>query len=314
MKFKFWNISKSFLAIGKTQESTETTEYKRYIGLGSTYIKGVQPSKKEIDAFFGFDSQAEPEYLKDGENGKEAHITFLLQTDPETCNGIELKSRAMFTLRAVPAYNRDQTKVQVIDDYGNYTWVNTEDAKAGKAVTHNGNPAKIDTKYHIACVGECDLVTFLKKYLCVQDAFNYVNGTWVKKENADEYKFALEHIKDYFKGDFKELKEAIALQPNNKVKLLYGVRTTNEGKQYQAVCTRGELVLYNNANANAVTRLEKDLANAKQNGAYQTTDYRVQELQEWNVQPTNLEKPASDTDNMPFDTPSAGSESGMPWD
>ena len=306
------NFSKAFLAIGKTQESKEAGEgsFKRYVGLGSTYVKGVQPTKKEIDEFFGYESQAEPEYVKDTDNGKEAHITFLLQTDPEANNGIELKSRAMFTLRLTPDYNRDQTKVRVIDQYGNYTWANVEDAKAGKAlVGANGNPQKIDTKYRMACVGECDLVAFLKKYLWVQDAFNYVNGTWMKKEDADDYKFALENIKDYFKGDFKELKEAIALQPNNKVKLLYGVRTTDEGKQYQAVCTRGELILPNAAGANAVTKLEKDLVNAKQNGAYQNIDYRVCELQEWTVEPTNLEKPAASGD-MPFDGPSEG---GMPW-
>jgi hypothetical protein len=160
-------------------------------------------------------------------------------------------------------------------------------------------------------VGECDLVAFLKKYLCIADAFNYVNGTWVKKENAAECVFSLECIKDYFKGDFKELKEALALQPNNKVKLLYGVRTTDEGKQYQAVCTKGELILSNSANVNAVTRLEKDLVNAKQNGAYQNIDYRVCELQEWTVEPTNLEKPAESTGDMPFDAPA---DSGMPWD
>ena len=311
MKF---NFSKSFLAIGKTQESKEAGEssFKRYVGLGSTFVKGVQPTKKEIDDFFGFESQAEPEYVKDTDNGKEVHITFLLQTDPEANNGIELKSRAMFTLRLTPDYNRDQTKVRVLDQYGNYTWANVEDAKAGKAlVGANGNPQKIDTKYRMACVGECDLVAFLKKYLCVADAFNYVNGQWVKKDNADECVFGLENIKDYFKGDFKELKEAISLQPNNKVKLLYGVRTTDEGKQYQAVCTRGELILNNSANANAVTRLEKDLVNAKQNGAYQNIDYRVCELQEWTVEPTNLEKPADASGDLPFGDPSDGK---LPWE
>lgn len=298
MKIKF---SKSFLAIGKTQESREASEgFKRYVGVGSTFVKGVQPTKKEIDEFFGFESQAEPEYLVDTDNGKEVRITFLLQTDPEVNNGIELKSRAMFTLRQVPAYNKDQTKVQVLDGYGNHTWVNTEDAKAGKAILlSNGNPQKIDTKYRMACVGECDLIDFLKKYLWVQDAFNFVNGVWVKKENADDFKFALEHIKDYFKGDFKELKEALSLQPNNKIKLLYGVRTNDEGKQYQAVCTRGDLMLPNAANAKALTALEKTLANAKQNGAYSNVDYRVCELQEWTVEPTNLEKPAESDDQFP---------------
>ena len=306
------NFNKSFLAVGKTQESKEAGEsgFKRYVGVGSTYVKGVQPTKAEIDEFFGYESQAEPEYVKDTDNGKEAHITFLVQTDPETCNGIELKSRAMFTLRATPAYNKDQTKVQVIDSYGNHTWVNAEDAKAGKAILlPNGNPQKIDTKYRMACVGECDLVDFLKKYLCIQDAFNYVNGTWVKKDNADECVFGLENIKDYFKGDFKEIKDAIALQPNNKVKLLYGVRTNDEGKQYQTVCTRGDLILSKGANVNALTKLEKDLASAKQNGAYANTDYRVCELKEWDVKPTNLDNPA-DTSDLPFST----SDDNMPWD
>lgn len=305
------NFSKSFLAIGKTQESTEAQEFKRYIGLGSTFVKAVQPTKNEIDEFFGYASQSEPEYVREGEQGKEAHITFLLQVDPKVHEGIDLKARAMFTLRLAPDYNKDQTKVRVIDGYGNYTWANVEDAKAGKPiVSSNGNPQKIDTKYRMACVGECDLVAFLKKYLCIQDAFNYVNGTWVKKENAAECIFGLEHIKDYFNGDFRELKDALKLQPNNKVKLLYGVRT-NEGKQYQAVCTRGELILSNAASMSAVSRLEKDLVNAKQNGAFSNTDYKVCELQEYVIQPTNLEAPSNSTD-MPFEAPASGGD--MPWD
>lgn len=313
INFNFNKFNKSFLAIGKTQESKEAGEasFKRYVGVGSTFVKGVQPTKKELDEFFGFESQSEPEYLVDTDNGKEVRITFILQTDPDACNGIDLKSRAMFTLRQAAAYNRDQSKVQVIDMYGNHTWVATEDAKAGKAIMlPSGNPQKIDTKYRMACVGECDLIDFLKKYLCVADAFNYVNGVWVKKENADDYKFALENIKDYFRGDFKELKEALALQPNNKVKMLYGVKTNDEGKQYQVVCTRGDLIMANSANSNAVTALERNLASAKQNGAYQNVDYRVCELQEWSVEPTNLEKKEEGGD-LPFETSSSGD---MPWD
>lgn len=301
------NNAVSFLAIGKTQESTETQEFKKYVGIGSTFIKGVQPTKAELDAFFGYESQSEPEYVVDGNNGKEARITFLLQVDPETCNGIELKARAMFTLRQAPAYNRDETKVQVIDQYGNHTWANVEDAKAGKAiVSSNGNSQKIDTSYRMACVGECDLVDFLKAYLCVEDAFKYANGIWVKKDNPEQYKFVLEEIKEYFKGNFRELKDAIELQPNNKVKLLYGVRTTDDGKQYQAVCTRGDLILRNAAGSNALLNLEKNLANAKQAGAYANIDYRVQELAEYSVEPTNLEQaPAAEAATAP---------SGMPWD
>ena len=297
--------SYSLLAIGKTQESKESQEFKRYIGLGSSFVVAVNPTKKELEGIYGREMPNEPEYVVDTDNGKDARITFIVKTDPESCNGIEMINRVMFTLRNTPAYNRDKTKVQVIDKYGNTTWADTETAKAGgKILTANGNSAKIDSSYRMACVGEAELVNFLKVYLCVADAFNYVNGSWVKKDNADENVFGLEHIKDYFTGDFTEIKEAIALQPNNKVKLLYGVRTTDEGKQYQTVATRNNMILHNSAGSKAIARLEQELNNAKSAGSYATTEFRVQELAEYTVEATNLSSaPAAEesTGDMPWD-------------
>lgn len=295
-----------FLTVGKTQESTEAQEFKRYIGVGSSYVLAVNPSKEELENIYGTE-QKEPEYVVDGENGKEARIHFIVKTDPEANNGIELISRLMFTLRATPAYNRDETKVQVIDGYGNSTWASVEDAKAGaKLLSSEGKELRIDTKYRMACVGEADLVGFLKKYLRVQDVFDYKNGSWVKKPNAEDYAFSLDHIKDYFNGNFSELKEALALQPGNKVKLLYGVRTAeteNGPRQYQAVASRADLIMPNNAGAKSIERLEKNLANIKANGSYPNTEFKVQDLEEWTVEPTNLEKK---TDDDPF-----GAE--LPW-
>ena len=296
-------LSYSFLTVGKTSESTETQEFKRYIGVGSSYVIAVNPTKKELEEIYGSE-QKEPEYIVDGERGKEARIHFIVKTDPEQNNGINIITRLMFTLRAAVAYNRDETKVQVLDTYGNSTWAKVEDAKAGvKLLSADGKELKIDTKYRMACVGEADLVQFLKTYLGVPDAFKYTNGSWTKKDNADECVFGLENVKDYFKGNFSELREALALQPNNKVKLLYGIRTSDDGKQYQAIASRGELILPNNATINAYARLEKNLANAKANGSYPNTEFKVQELQEYTVEPTNLEK-----------APESTSSSEMPWD
>lgn len=283
------NKTFSFLAIGKTQESTETQEFKKYIGVGSSFVVAVNPTKKELEDIYGHEIANDPEYVVDTDNGKEARITFVVKTDPETCNGIEIINRVMFSLRNAPAYNNDKTKVQVIDKYGNVTWTDIETAKAGnKILNKDGNPQKIDDNYRMACVGEADLVGFLKAYLCVQGAFNYTNGVWIKKTDAEDFLFGLEHIKDYFNGDFSEVKGAIALQPNNKVKLLYGVRTTDEGKQYQSVATRNGMVLHNSAGSKALGRLEKDLARAKENGSYATTEFEVKELSEYTVSATNL--------------------------
>ena len=301
--------SYSFLAIGKTQESTEAQEFKRYVGVGSSFVVAVNPTKKELEDIYGREMANDPEYVVDTDNGKEARITFIVKTDPDTCNGVEMINRVMFTLRNTPAYSRDQSKVQVIDKYGNITWANTEDAKAGKKLlSASGAELKIDSSYRMACVGEADLIGFLKPYLCVGDVFNYVNGSWVKKGNADDYLFGLEHIKDYFNGDFSEIKEAIALQPNNKVKLLYGVRTTEDGKLYQAVCTRNGMILANSAGSKALERLEKELSRAKDNGSYANTDFRVQELAEHIVEATNF-------DNTPSAESSSEDSTGdMPWD
>ena len=298
----------SLLAIGKTQESKEASEgFKKYVGLASCHVLAVNPNKAKLDELMGYESQNDPEYLKEDDQGKQAIITFIVKTDPETNNGIEITQRATITLRPQPAYNKDQTKVQVIDQYGNYTWADVETAKASGKIEH---ATKLD-KYRMAYVGECALVDFLKKYLNVPDAYDYKNGAWVKKEGgkADEGIFTLEKIKDYFKGDFSELKEAIALQPNNKIKLLFGVRTNDEGKQYQAVCTREQLMLNNAAGSNSITRLANDLANAKNNGSFSNVDYRVQELQEYDVQPTNLEQPATGNKG----SEDTGSDA-MPWD
>lgn len=306
------NNSYVFLAIGKTQESTETQEFKKYVGVGSSFVVAVNPTKKEFEDIIGHEVANDPEYVVDTDNGKEARIKFVVKTDPNTCNGVEIINQMMFTLRNAPAYNKDQSKVQVIDKYGNSTWANTEDAKAGKKLfSTTGKELKIDSSYRIACVGEPDLIGFLKAYLCVGDAFNYVNDSWVKKDNADDFLFGLEHIKDYFSGDFSEIKEAIALQPNNKVKLLYGVRTTDEGKQYQTIATRNGMILHNSAGSKALEKLEKDLVNAKNNGSYASTDFRVQELSEYSVEPTNFSSAPTTT------TGGQGSEDSMgdmPWD
>lgn len=279
----------SFLSIGKTQESREGSDFKRYIGLGSSYVLAVNPSKKELDELRGFESKEEPVYVKDGENGKEVSIHFLVRTDPNACNGVEMTNLVMFTLRPQKAYNNDKTRLQVIDDYGNYAWTDVDEHNpSGFALP--APTAKVDPKTaRIAMDGECDLVDFLKKYLGVPSSLNYVNGAWVLADNAEEGKFRLEHLKDYFNGDFSELREALALQPKNKLKLLYGIKTKEDGKQVQTVATKGEFFLYNNAGSKAYTKLEKDLASAKNAGKFSNVEFRVQELAEYEVQPTNLE-------------------------
>lgn len=292
----------SFLAIGKTHEVKEAAASKRYIGVGTSYVLAVNPTKKELEGIYGTEQANEPTYVKEGAEVPTVRIDFIVKTVPELNDGIEVINHASMLLTNEPAYNADKTKVQVIDEYGNTTWALVEDAKMGVKLQHNGQDSKIAPKYRMACRGEADLVEFLKNYLGVDDVFNYVNGAWVMKDgNLDDYKFALEHIKDYFKGDVSELREALALQPKNKIKLLYGIRTTENG-QYQAVCTRNGMTLKNNASSKGLARLERQVASMTST----TTEYKVCPLQEYVPEATNL--------NAPVESASADTSSDMPWD
>ena len=104
----------------------------------------------------------------------------------------------------------------------------------------------------------------------------------------------------------KELREVIALQPNNKVKILFGVKTTDDNKQYQAI--------YNQMFLKNVTtdysKLDENLQERKAAGAYPTTEFTVCDLKEYNVESTDLSNSGAAGD-MPFPPSNDG---GTPWD
>ena len=61
------NNSYVFLAIGKTQESTEG--FKKYVGVGSSFVVAVNPTKKEFEDIIGHEVANDPEYVVNTDNG-----------------------------------------------------------------------------------------------------------------------------------------------------------------------------------------------------------------------------------------------------
>jgi hypothetical protein len=297
----------SFLAIGKTQDSADGAGFKRYLGLASCYVLAVNPTKEEAEKLLGYELKEEPQYVGEDEQGKFVDITFIVRTDPKANGGIEITNRASIRMRPIAAANKDNTKLQVIDEYGNSSWGDKELVDAGGKI----EPAQKLSKYSKACVGQCALVDFLKNLLNVPDAYYFKNDHWVLKsaDKAAEGVFNLEHIKDYFKGDVTEIREALALQPHNKIKLLYGIKTKDDGSQYQTICTNEQMTLNNAAGIKGYTRLEKNIANAKARGSFANVIYKVAELAEFSLQPTNLEQAPAETAEAPSE-----SDNDMPWD
>lgn len=300
----------TFMAFGKVSESNEGGEVKRYMGVGSSYILGVNPTKAELEKIYNRTIDNDPEYTgtqeSDGKQVPYIRLDFITRTDPKVCNGIEMTSKLVFFIRKEARYNRDKTKVQVIDKYGRTCWVGVEDAKNHVIPEYSNGPANIDKDYRPAYAGEEDLTNFLKAYLNIANVMDYKNGTWVMKENPSDYECRLEHIADYFNGNVKEIKDVISLMPKNKVKLLYGVRTNDEGKQYQAIYT--QMVLRNGSTN--FDRLAKDLAERKGAGAYPTTEFDVCEFKEYTVESTSFVQSGSEQED-PF---GASNNEQSPWE
>ena len=131
--------NKIFMAFATGSESTEGNVVKKYIGVGSVGVLAVNPNKETLEKLYNTTINDDPSYLSEVEVGPEGdkhtvpqvRIDFIVQTDPEKCNGIDMKTKIPFFITKEVRYNRDRSKVQVINKYGETTWLPIENAKSG---------------------------------------------------------------------------------------------------------------------------------------------------------------------------------------
>jgi hypothetical protein len=302
-------VGYAFMAFSKGTENKESNAVKRYTGVAPVVILAVNPNKAELEKLYNTQLENDPEYLGEVEVGEDKHkvqnsrLDFIVKTDANKCGGIEFTTKITFFIKREYRYNKDQTKIQVIDKYGRTAWVTIEQAKAHEIPMYKNGPANIDKDYRPAYNGEEKLTNFIKAYLNIPNVMKYVNEKWVMVDNPEDCEARLEHIEDYFKGNFKELRDVIALQPNNRIKVLFGVKTTDDNKQYQAFYDQMFLRNF----TTDYSKLDADLQERKAAGAYPTTEFTVCDLKEYNVKATNFSN--FDLSDIPFPEP----EESNPW-
>lgn len=296
----------SFMAIATGKQSTEAVDIKRYVGIAPVSVIGVNPNKEETKKLLGYEPQEEPVYFGtqeiDGEQIPYARICFVIKTDADKC-GIDLTTTVNFFVRKQYRKGSNSGKYQVIDEYARDAWATKDVIEAkGKIMYKDGTmEANISQNYRPAYVGELALTRFIKAYLDIDDVQRYVNGTWVTIENPEMAECRFDDVNEWFKGNFATIKAAISLQPTNKVKALFGVRTTDEGKEYQEVYT--DLFLKNRSRN--YTAFEKSIEDRKANGGLNNRYYEICDLKEYVVTPTNISSPI--IENNPWDAPATDS-------
>lgn len=300
-----------FMAISRGTESTEGAVIKRYTGVAPCFVKLCNPNKKQLEEAYDREIEDEPEYVGtqevDEENIPNVRLSFLTQPDPDKVGFDAGLIPVNLYIRKQYRYNKDKTKVQVIDKYGRTAWVTVEQAKNHEIPMYSNGPANLDKDYRPAYVGEEDLTNFIIAYLNIPSPMKYNRSEkkWYMVDNPQDSECRLDHIEDYFKGNFSEIQEMLTYQPNNKVKILFGVKTNDEGKQYQAAYTQMFL-------KNSVTdydRLKADLEASKEAGRYSNVEFTVGPFKEYTVEETDFNTPQGGSN--PFEN--AGN-SNNPWD
>ena len=287
-----------FFAFGKAVESKESAPVKRFVGVAPVKIIAVNPTKAELESIYNTTLDKEPEYLGsrevNGNNVPFIRVDFVVKTDVEK-SGVEMTTKASFFVRKQYMMNRDATKVKVVDKYARTAWVTQDEYKNRLIPTYSNGPARIDKDYRMLYQGEEELLMFVKNYLGILDVDEYADGTWRMRSNPGDYTAGFNDIEKWFKGDISEIKSAISMMPDNYIKLLFGVRTTDEGREYQDVFTRAS----QRFNTRKNTTIEKALTEAQNAGAYANTYFETCELKEYAPQPTNVETKVED-DDLPF--------------
>lgn len=287
----------------------------RYIGVASVQVVAINPNNAKLRSF-GWEipeDAAEPEYSSEAPNaaGKTIRIQrvrLLVQIQDFADKPVVPLD---FFCTAEPRMNMDNTKCQIIDDYGRTAWATKEEFKTGSIpVNKDGNKMRICTPYRPCHRGEEGLIKFLVAYFSNPiDVWDNRKSAWT--ENLEASKVTFDNWTALCNGDLKELAAAIALQPNNRVKVVFGIRHTEDNRSYQTFMQNVFILNERNFNwqtgeYNQVSREIARLANTP-NGAM--TEYSSKPVVVWKETPSvvkdesTVELPSSNAsgeDDLPF--------------
>lgn len=199
-------------AIGEAQSSSVSNQ--KYIGYGTFKIVAVNPEKEEYEKLFGRQVQDWKGYTGTLQDGTPyARMMFVLKDVRE--NSEMPLIQASYCLIRRPRKTQDG-RTQVIDAYGNTAWVTDAQFAAQEVpLSKGGKPLSIIPPYQMTCTGQDRLIDFLKAWLYTPNSHKWddVAQGFIARpaEELNRCCIGLEHVKDYWTGDFKEIKSILGM-------------------------------------------------------------------------------------------------------
>ena len=282
----------------------------KYIGVASVNILAINPNNEKLRKY-GWqiaDGSAEPVYSTTIErNGKKietSRVRFLVQI-------MDLDDRPVipldFWVHNEYEINKEGTKCKIIDSYVRTAWATKDDVRAKRVPQYSNGPASISPQYTLCHVGEETILSFLFKYLNITPfrVFDRAQNQFVPSKNPG--RLTIDNWAPLCAGNVSEIAEYVSLQPDNCVKVILGIRTTDENKTYQTFLTDGFL-----SNGSFVNKDTGEYVQARKLiDAYMSSHENTQNsfeatpVREWKEEASVVRDNASDV----YDAPSAPEES-----
>lgn len=297
------------MGFSKGQTVKESAPVKRYMGIAPVSILALNPNRVELEKIYNTTIDNDPIYVGESDitvagvdkKVPMIRLDFLVKTDPESTAtpGIDMTTKITLFLNKENRFNNDGSKVQVIDKYGRTAWATPDELENKTIPMYSNGPASIDKDFRAAFIGEEALIDFIKQYLGIGNPQAYKNGKWVDKsaeemENAKAF-IEISDFNKLFTGDVSKLREFIGYQPNNKIKAVFGVKTTDENTIYQDVYNRK----FMKGNSSYVDTIKREITQGQENGAFPNTEFSFGPLKEYNVDATDFNQVPTATAN-PF--------------
>lgn len=287
-------LSRLFMAFSQGKESTKLGDFKKYVGLGAVKVLAVNPTREQWNELFESSSNVEPiNYITEQEIGgkkvKSIRVSFVVKTtDDKENNGVDMMTTLNFFVQERFETNRDNTKVKVMDSFGRTAWVTKEELSSHAIPIYSNGPANISKDYRAVYRGEDRLTAFIRAYLGIDDIdfFNRTSGKWEQRADVDKCRGRLDDVKKYFSGNVSEIREVMTYQPDNVVKVIFGVRTSEDNREYQTFFAD----MFLKYNQRSTSYLNTQIQQAQQQGGYPNTVFSVENLKEYDVPPTDFTK------------------------
>ena len=256
----------------------------KYIGVTPVNVVALNPTKDELEKMLGRELTKDIEYFNKDINGKpQIRLDFWVQADPNWGRQLEVPlQKVSFFVSESVRVNKDSTKVQVIDKYGNTGWVNREEFKTQ---TIPSNLARLTTPYRECYSGEDKLINFIKCWLNIPENALYKNGVWEFLKDMSKCEAEFKNIKGLIKGDIKDLQGLVKKYAAYKVKVCFGIKTTDENKKYQTIYT-GLFLKHSSGNYD---RFETAIKKEKDNGALANVEYSSEQLKVYEIEPSKFD-------------------------